>query len=318
MPRLPAPRRPAAREARAVVLGDLALDVVLAPTGPLARGTDVPGTVQLRQGGSASNTAVWLGRLGVRTTLICAVGRDPVGRALVQHVTSSRVKVAAVRVAGTRTGRIGVVLEPGGERSFVADRGAAICLTAADLRPEWFGGADLLHMPAYSLLTQPLGEAGLAATRMARDARALVSIDLASIGPLLSTGRRTVLRLLREVAPDIAFATAGEAEGLLGARYEDALLDLAPVAVVKRGSKGATVLARDSASRLRFEVATQSVASRDTTGAGDAFDAGFISGWLDARQRDMAIAAALQRAATSGNRAAGRHLATPPTELSLG
>ena len=62
------------------------------------------------------------------------------------------------------------------------------------------------------------------------------------------------------------------------------LLEIAPVAVVKRGRKGATILARDGPTRkLRFEVATTSSRPTDTTGAGDAFDAGFLVGWLAAR-----------------------------------
>ena len=81
MPKLRAPRphrpgRPSRRAAngvaRIVVLGDLMLDVVLAPGGPLERGTDVPGRVSFVQGGSAANTARWLARLGARTTLIAA------------------------------------------------------------------------------------------------------------------------------------------------------------------------------------------------------------------------------------------------------
>jgi ribokinase len=318
VPKLPAPRRAAPRRPSVVVLGDLLLDVVLIPSRPLERATDVPGSVQLRQGGSAASTAVWLGRLGVQTTFVCAVGRDAIGRALVDRVRSDQVKVAAVRVAGARTGRIGVVLEPGGERSFVADRGAADRIAPGDLRAAWFKGADLLHLPAYSLLTQPLGEAGLAAARMARDGRALVSVDLASIGPLLEIGRRTVLGLLRDVAPDLVLATGAEAEGLLGTKYERGLLDLAPIAVVKRGAKGATVLARDGDDVLRFEVATRPLPSSDTTGAGDAFDAGFITGWLEGRQRRSPLAGALQRAAMAANRAASRHLSTPPSELMLG
>ena len=73
----------------------------------------------------------------------------------------------AVRVAGARTGRIGVLVEPGGERSFVTERGAALRLRPEDLRPAWFAGADALHLPAYSLLDQPLGEAGMAAAVLA-------------------------------------------------------------------------------------------------------------------------------------------------------
>jgi sugar/nucleoside kinase (ribokinase family) len=65
--------------ARVVVLGDLVLDVVLAPERPMVVATDVPGRVALRQGGSAASTARWLARLGARVTLVAAVGRDPVG-----------------------------------------------------------------------------------------------------------------------------------------------------------------------------------------------------------------------------------------------
>ena len=309
-------RRPVDR-ASVVVLGDLVMDVVLAPARELERGTDVPGRALLRQGGSAASTARWLGRLGARTTFITAVGRDAPGRALVAAVKADGVAVRAVHVAGARTGRIGVLVEPGGERSFVADRGAADRLRPEDLRAGWFRGADALHMPAYSLLGSPLGDAGLEATRMARAAGALVTIDLASVGPLLSVGRRAAIQLLRDAAPDLLFATADEAEALIGARRTDGLLDLAPIAIVKRGRKGATVLTRLGDERLRFEVLTMSIAAADSTGAGDAFDAGFLNAWLDARRRSAAQTPALQRAALAGNRVALRHLSNPPGELSL-
>ena len=94
---------------RVVVLGDLVVDVVLAPARALERSTDVPGRVLLRQGGSAANTARGLGRLGARTTFICAVGRDPAGRALVAALERDGVRTRAVRVAAVRTGRIGVL-----------------------------------------------------------------------------------------------------------------------------------------------------------------------------------------------------------------
>jgi ribokinase len=302
-----------------VVLGDLVLDTVLAPDRAMERGTDVPGRVLLRQGGSAASTARWLGRLGARPTFICAVGRDAAGRALVRAVEGDGVRVHAVRVAGARTGRIGVLVEPGGERSFVADRGAAYLLTPDDLRAAWFAGADAYHLPAYSLLGRPLGDAGMAGIAHARAAGAQVTLDLASAAPLLESGRAAALDLVRRAAPDLLFATGDEAEALLGPRRPlDGLLALAPIAVVKRGRKGATVLARDGAQTLRFEVATTPLAVTDTTGAGDAFDAGFLFGWLTGRRRDQSLAAALQRGAVAGNRAAGRHLSRPPAELDLG
>jgi sugar/nucleoside kinase (ribokinase family) len=301
-----------------VVVGDLVLDVVLAPDHELERGTDVTGRVVLRQGGSASNAARWLGRLVMHPTLVCAVGRDATGRALVADVAGEGVEVRAIRVPGAPTGRIGVLVEFGGERSFVTQRGAALRLRPEDLRPEWFAGAAVVHLPAYSLLDEPLGLAGMAAAKLGHGAGALVSVDLSSSAPLLAHGRRAALRLIEEAAPDLLFATRDEARALLGPKREERLLELAPAAVVKRGRKGATVLLRAGADHVRLEVATTPVKAEDTTGAGDAFDAGFLAGWLEARRKGLAEAAALQRGAVLGNRTALRQIMSRPPELSIG
>jgi sugar/nucleoside kinase (ribokinase family) len=314
--RPPRPRRSPGRP-RIVVLGDLVVDVVLAPDRPLEHGTDVPGRVRLVQGGSAATTARWLGRLGARSSMIAAVGRDPAGRALVDALRSDGVTARLVRVPGARTGRIGVLVAPDGERSFVTDRAAALELRGTDLKAGWFARADAVHMPVYSLLDEPLSLAGRRAIELGRGAGAVVSIDLASIGSLLARGRRAARTLLDEIAPDLLFATASEAEGLLGRYAVEGLLDVAPIAVVKRGSKGATVLAREDDSSLRFEVATAHINATDTTGAGDAFDAGFLVAWFTARAAGRSLPASLQRAALAGHRAAARQLTSTRPELPL-
>lgn len=293
------------------------LDVVLTPERDLEPGTDVPGHVTLVQGGSAANTARWLARSGARATLIAAVGRDAAGRALVESIRADGVTARVTRVAGARTGRIGVLVTPGGERSFVAERGAADRLDPADLRPSWFTRADAVHVPVYSLVSDGLRRAGTRAIELGRARGALISVDLASSGPLLSHGRRAALRLIEEAAPDLLFATAAEAEALLGRYAVDGLLDLAPAAAVKRGAKGVTVLAREGDARLRFEVATTQLSPRDTTGAGDAFDAGFLVGWFAARAAGRSLPSSLHRAALAGHRSAARLLSTPRPEITL-
>jgi len=317
LPVMPAIRRPRrAKPPSVVVLGDLVLDVVLAPARPLQASSDVPGRVALVQGGSAANTARWIARLGGRASLIAAVGRDPTGRALVKAIRSDGVTPRVSRVAGTRTGRIGVLVAPIGDRSFVQDRGAAELLRASELRAAWFVGADALHLPIYSLLG-PLGDAGRRALELGRAAGLAISIDLASIGPLLTGGRRAARALIHEVGPDILFATAAEVDALLGLGQLDDLLELASIAVVKRGAKGATVLARDGAEVLRFEAATKPLSAADTTVAGDAFDAGFLVGWLSARAAGRSRATALHRGVIAGHRAAARQLSAPRTELPI-
>jgi len=319
------PVRPA--PPRVLVLGDLVLDVVLHASTPIETGTDVPGRVEIRLGGSAAVCARWLAHLGARATLVCAVGRDGAGRSLIAQLRRDDVNVRAVRVAGHRTGRIGVLVAPSGERSFVADRRAAVRMEPEDLKPEWFDNLDLIHLPAYSLLVEPLGSASVRAVELAR-ARTVrgvrVSVDLASVGPLLATGRREARELIANLRPDLLFATEPEAEALLGRHVPEGLLDLAAVAVIKRGSRGARVFARidhgqtEAEPPLQFDIATTPVQSVDTTGAGDAFDAGFIAGWLGALAGGHSGADALHRATIAGHRAAARHLRSPRSELPPG
>jgi sugar/nucleoside kinase (ribokinase family) len=301
---------------RVVVVGDLVVDVVLAPAIELEPGTDVPGRVMLRQGGSATTTARWLARGGARVSLVASVGRDAAGRALIRAIREDGVTPRVVRIAGHRTGRVGVFVAPGGERSFVQDRGAALGLAPEHLRDEWFAYADLVHIPTYSLLDHPLGDAGRRAAELAHAAGAFVTVDLSSSGPLVALGRTAAIDVIRAAGPALLFAAGSEATALVSS--EEDLLDLARIVVLKRGPKGATILYMEERDVRRLEVAAKAFAAPDTTGAGDAFDAGFILGFLSARRNGASIGASLRRGAVSGNRMAVRQLLRPRTELVFG
>ena len=83
-------------------------------------------------------------------------------------------------------------------------------------------------------------------------------------------------------------------------------------------AKGATLLARLGSGTVRFEVATEHLIAADTTGAGDAFDAGFLVGWFAARAAGRSVPASLQRAAVTGHRVAARQVSIGRPELRLG
>ena len=270
-----------------------------------------------RQGGSAANTARWVARLGGEAVFIGAVGQDEWGRRLRDALKSAGVKVHLARHRAV-TARIVAVVEPGGERTFVTERGAADLLTADEMQPAWFARAAGLHLPAYSLLNEPIATAAQRAIELARAAGAVVSVDLASRRPLLAHGRRSALARIAAVAPDLLFANASEAFALAGSRGDHHLLDLAPIVVIKDGASGCRLLIREPsglrAKPTRLAIATTPVEARDTTGAGDAFDAGFLLAWLAAPAETRSDAAVLRWAALAGHRAAARLLTSSRPE----
>jgi sugar/nucleoside kinase (ribokinase family) len=307
------------KKPRLVCIGDLMLDVVVRPATDVQAGTDTPGSVRFRLGGSAGNTCRSFVALGGRSTLVCARGADNLGKRLVAAHEAEGVTVRAVAVQGT-TPRLLASIAPSGERSFITDRGVADSLSAAQLKSSWFARADAVHVPAYSLLTEPLSSASLAGVRMTRAHGGLASVDLASSAPLLAAGADNGLRAVRAVSPDVLFANLDEVRALVGRRGVSRLLDIAPVVVVKHGAAGCQLVWHNAArkSTQEMEVATRPLPGVDTTGAGDAFDAGFLYQLLVSDFSTGAPSAAvLRRAALAGHRSAARLLSRPRPELVL-
>lgn len=309
---------------RLVSLGDLVLDIVARPERRVASGTDVPGTISFRAGGSAANTCRAFAGLGGAATLICAVGHDRSGRRLVSALRAEGVVVRAATVEAATARLVALVSAHGaarGERSFVTQRGAADKLRTAHVDAAWFRGAHFLHLPAYSLLAGPLSRAALAACGHARRAGSLVAVDLASRQPLLDLGRGPAMERIAAAAPDILFANGDEAAALAGGPGAGDLLRLAPLVVVKEGAAGCRVIWRpgSGAETREIVVATGPLEAADTTGAGDAFDAGFLH-HLAAGSGDPPHTRPLldlRRAAVAGHRAAARLLTRPRPELAI-
>lgn len=299
------------------------LDVVVRPERPVASGTDVPGSINLRAGGSAANTCRAFAQLGGAATLICAVGDDGLGRRLVSALRADGVQVRW-QMVGAATARLVALISARGERSFVTQRGAADHLRPAHVEAAWFKGVHFLHLPAYSLLGEPLSRAALAACGHARHAGALVAVDLASRQPLLDLGRGVAAERICAAAPDILFANRDEAAALAGPRGAVGLLRIAPLVVIKEGAAGCRIIWRPGpgADTREIDVATKPLEVADTTGAGDAFDAGFLHTLAAAPAAPAdpphgRPALELRRAAVAGHRAAARLLTRPRPELGL-
>jgi sugar/nucleoside kinase (ribokinase family) len=270
-------------------LGDLVEDVVVRLDGPVNVASDTPAHISRRRGGSAANVAVAAARLGRPARFLGQVGSDAIGSALLAEMTSDGVDVSMVRRAGS-TGTIVALVDPAAERSMLTDRRA--CFDLSDPDPSWLEGVGILHVPLYSLAGGAVAATASTVIGWAHDRDVEVSIDLSSSAVMFDMGADRLRRLLADVDPDVVLANRDEAIAL----DIDGPIGRA-VTIVKRGPDPAVVY-----SPLHDAVEVEGIAVADvgdTTGAGDAFAAGFLThldGW---RSDPIAACAAGHRCAAA-------------------
>ncbi len=271
---------------RVVVLGDLMADVVTAHDGPIAAGSDTAARIELRPGGSAANVAAWLARAGAQVTLIGRVGTDAAAQVALGGLDGVELRVT--RDSERRTGTCVVLVAPGGERTMLPDPGANDALTAGDVPEDAFTGGTL-HVSGYALLRHGSRAAALTAIDRARDAGMRISVDPSSAAPLANDPV-----FLDRITPiDLLLPNEDEA-AVLGPQLK------VPEIVITRGARGSTWT--DGFQTVDERAVPVDVV--DTTGAGDAFAAGFLSAWPGAPAD--ALAAGARLAAEAVQRRGGR------------
>ena len=256
------------------VLGEAHLDVVVSLTGPVAVETDTLAATSVGAGGQAANVAAWVTALGGQARLIAARAGDLAGRLVAGELADRGVELTGP-VLGGRTGVVVSLSEGGRARSMLTDPGVGPLLAAPALEDRWLADCGWLHLPAYSLVREPIREAALAAAR--RVPR--VSVDLSSTAAIRSYGVAAFRRLLAGLAPLVVFGT--EAEAALTGDVPGCEM------VVKLGPRGVR------AGGVRH--AAHPARAVDATGAGDAFAAGYLVGGLSA-----GLAAAARAVSTIG------------------
>jgi sugar/nucleoside kinase (ribokinase family) len=270
--------------------GDLVEDVVAHLDGPVRTGADAAARIGRHRGGSAANVASVAARLRGTARFIGAVGADAIGDRLLRDLGALGVDCRVQRQG--RTGTIVALVGEDGERTFVTDRGAAPTLTAPD--GDALDGVTVLHLPGYGLAREPMAATvrALADAAHARDVPVAVDPSSVTVGADLGVdGYRAAMASL---SPDVVLPNRAEAAQL-------DLLDrpLAALTVVTAGSQ--STLALDGHDRVTVPVPERPAV--DTTGAGDAFAAAFLTSWV--------AGGPVERAINDGHAAAGRVVGGP-------
>lgn len=221
-----------------------------------------------------------VGRMGVRSAIIAKVGKDDFGKLNLARLSADGVDVS--RVIETADNSTGVAFNtyfPDGERKFLFHFTHAACgqLCADDVDEEAILNSRYLHIMGCSITGSPtMGEAIMRAVRLARANGVKISFD-PNIRPELLKGK--IMDYYNEIIDccDVLLTGKSELKILFGADWEQAVSRLLAqkdrLVLVKDGSRGTRFYSRQQA----FSVATYPATEVDPTGAGDCFDATFLS-----------------------------------------
>lgn len=257
--------------AHLTVVGDVGLDVVGKLAGPVVFGHDTRARVTVTPGGAGGNTAAWLARHDVDVSLIARIGADEAGRTASAELTAAGIDCRFAVDPVLPTCCVVVLVAPDGDRTMLADRGANAAFCVEDLQLPTVTGRGHLHVSGYVLLDDGSRPAGLEALRLARQAGWTTSVDPQAAVHIAAAGAAQFLAWV--AGADLLLPNDSELAALGGL---DPVLATVGVVVVTHGRHGASWYSPTE----RIDVPAPESPETDSTGAGDAFNAGLLSSWL--------------------------------------
>ncbi len=227
--------------------------------------------VEEEAGGSAANTVAGLGRLGVSCGFIGPVGSDEAGGKIIDAFKADSVDISRVIRSVGRSGTVYSFVDDSGERTMYVDPGVNDAFQIGDIDPVYLSSAKMVHVSSFA------GESAFSAVKQIPEYLGDYALSF-SPGFLSARGIEYLRPLIDRCS--ILFLNEKEAGALAGKDVNRAVEKLhklggATVAVTL-GEKGAVVCGPEGVERAPgFKAAVV-----DTTGAGDAFSAGFLYGVL--------------------------------------
>lgn len=236
-------------------------------------------------GGSAANTLAGLATLGLQCAFIGQVADDQLGKVFRHDMRATGIdfdtpaRPTSDKESEPATGRVLIFVTPDGERTMNTFLGAGQFLPAAALDEDLIASAAILYLEGYLWDPEEPRRAMRRAIEVARDAGRKIAFT-ASESFVIARHGDDFRAMIEDGVIDILFVNEGELATLTGEDdFETGLAAVAgkvPVLVATRSEKGAVAIAHGE----RAEVAAVPVIKVvDTTGAGDQFAAGFLSGY---------------------------------------
>ena len=256
-------------EPRIVVVGSYATGLTMKVERLPCSGETLLGTgYRVDYGGKGSNQAVGCARLGAKVSFVAKIGKDAFGDSAMELYREEKVDVKQViRVADAPTGVGFIIVEAAsGHNCITIDPGANELLSAAEVKKADFRGCK-------AVLTQleiPVAAAE-AAMAQGRENSAITILNPAPVRPLpaevlklvdVLTPNETEAKVLAGERPDSSLSPEDVAKRLIALGVKNVVMTL--------GEKGALIVTSSSVVR----VPAIRVKAVDTTGAGDAFNAG--------------------------------------------
>jgi sugar/nucleoside kinase (ribokinase family) len=238
----------------------------------------LPGEPAYATGGSAANATYNVARLGLKATFLGKLGNDELARVYQQRFEAAGVNGSRFKLGSEPNARCLALVTPDAQRTLRTHLGAAMTLSPSDISADDFRGCRHAHIEGYLVFNQALADAVLAA---ARAAGCTTSVDLSSF-EVVNASRGWLFSQFRK-GIDVVFANEDEIRALFEdntSSFDDLarkLADHGVLAAVKVGKDGAWLANGGELHRVA-PVAVANVV--DTNGAGDAWAAGFLSGYL--------------------------------------
>lgn len=234
--------------------------------------------IELFSGGCASNAAIGMARLGLNVAVAGKIGDDGFGCFLKKTLTDEKVNIDSLCVdKNVNTSGSIVIIDKSGERSFLHYKGANAAFSVKDISHSIIEQAEIVFVAGTFLMPEFDGEQCASLLKKAKSMGKITALDTAwdASGKWMN-----VLRPCMEHI-DLFMPSYDEAVCLSGKKEPEEIADVfldmgVKTAVIKLGHKGCLI--KDSSGEKHYIPAFEGIRAVDTTGAGDSFCAGFLTG----------------------------------------